>query len=135
MAAASTTLAYAAASAAAAVAAAAGYYYCAASRTTFVRVGAVDDFPIGKAREVEVPTAEGRPTQVLVIRESATRFRACGAVCTHANVRLVGGVLGCETSRLVCPAHGACFNTATGDIEDGCVLGCLLSPAPALRLL
>lgn len=99
-------------------AALAGLYYCSASQTQRVRVGAVSDFHIGKMREVEVATLDGTE-KILVIRESESRFRACGSVCTHAAVKLVGGVLGCETSRLVCPAHGACFNTATGDIEDG----------------
>ena len=94
------------------------YLYTSCSGPSLTVVGKVDDFKVGKMREVEVKTGSGSE-KILVIRESATRFRACGATCTHANVPLVGGVLGCETSRLVCPSHGACFNTATGDIEDG----------------
>lgn len=40
--------------------------------------------------------------------------------CRHANVSLAGGVL--DGERIVCPAHAACFNACSGDIEDGPVL-------------
>ena len=98
--------------------AAAAYLNCFSS-TKQVCVGSLEDFAVGRMKEVTVP---GMDQQIIIIRESQTRFRACGSMCTHARIKLVQGVLGCETSRLVCPSHGACFNTETGDIEDGYVL-------------
>ena len=45
------------------------------------------------------------------------KFFATGHVCTHYNMPLVKGVLA-EDGRVTCPYHGACFNVASGDIED-----------------
>jgi len=93
------------------------YSYC--SGAGGVCVGGEDEFPIGKPKEVTVTAGDGSKVPILIIRTSKTRFRATGATCTHAKVKLVNGVL--NGDRLVCPSHGACFNIDSGDIEDGCV--------------
>ena len=41
---------------------------------------------------------------------------AVGAKCTHYGAPLATGSY--SEGRVRCPWHGACFNTATGDIED-----------------
>ena len=103
---------------------AAALLYCtraSAPGTVLHRVGLVSDFAVGSKTEVDVPVHGGGKTKVLLLRTHEDRFRATSARCPHANVPLVGGVL--SGDRLICPAHAACFNVATGDIEDGCVWG------------
>lgn len=53
--------------------------------------------------------------KVLIIKQNG-RISALGAKCTHYGAPLVNGALG--DGRLRCQWHGACFNIATGDIED-----------------
>jgi NADPH-dependent 2,4-dienoyl-CoA reductase/sulfur reductase-like enzyme/nitrite reductase/ring-hydroxylating ferredoxin subunit len=55
-------------------------------------------------------------TTVLLIHTARGKFYATSPKCTHYGVPLKGGVL--NGDRLTCPAHGACFNVCTGDIED-----------------
>ena len=95
-------------------------YYLACGRSNGlhrVRLGGVEDLGVGKMKEVTVKGRDGKPVAVLLVRTSAHRFRATAGKCTHANVSLANGVL-CG-DRVVCPAHAACFNVDTGDIEDG----------------
>ena len=73
---------------------------------TLHRVGLISDFKVGGMAEVDVPGGK-----ILLIRSSATLFRATSARCPHAAVPLVNGVL--FGDRIVCPAHAACFNTAS----------------------
>jgi nitrite reductase/ring-hydroxylating ferredoxin subunit len=99
-----------------------------------VKLCAVEDVAIGKMKDVAITLPDGTLTKVLVVRQSASRFRALGSKCTHQKVQLSTGVL--NGDRVVCPLHGACFNTATGDIEDGCARGrrffnLLLAASPA----
>ncbi|KIV82534.1 hypothetical protein PV11_04636 [Exophiala sideris] len=68
--------------------------------------------------EVEVEGIEGG--KVLLVKVG-DQISALNANCTHYGAPLKNGVLTPE-GRLTCPWHGACFNTATGDVED--------SPAP-----
>lgn len=81
-----------------------------------IDAGAVDSFAVGSM--VEVP-AGGR-AKVLVVRATPDKFYAVGTKCTHAGAPLVKGVT--SGDRILCPWHSACFNLATGDIEDGPVL-------------
>jgi len=74
---------------------------------TLHRVGLISDFKVGGMAEVDVPGGG----KILLIRSSATLFRATSARCPHAAVPLVNGVL--FGDRIVCPAHAACFNTAS----------------------
>lgn len=48
------------------------------------------------------------------------RYSFVRLLCSHYGAPLAKGVL--SGNRVVCPWHAACFNVATGDIEDGCVL-------------
>ncbi len=104
--------------AAAVLGAAAAMWACSRSGGVMrVRLAGVDDVAVGKMKEVTVQGPGGKSVAVLLVRTAKNRFRATAAKCTHANVSLANGVL-CG-DRVVCPAHAACFNVDTGDIEDG----------------
>uniref|UniRef100_A0A3B4GMX7 Apoptosis inducing factor mitochondria associated 3 n=1 Tax=Pundamilia nyererei TaxID=303518 RepID=A0A3B4GMX7_9CICH len=60
----------------------------------------------------EVDLGSGR---ALLIKEHG-EFTAMGHKCPHYGAPLVKGVL--SKGHVRCPWHGACFNIATGDIED-----------------
>uniref|UniRef100_A0A3Q3MFT4 AIF family member 3 n=1 Tax=Mastacembelus armatus TaxID=205130 RepID=A0A3Q3MFT4_9TELE len=60
----------------------------------------------------EVDLGSGR---ALLIKEHG-EFSAMGHKCPHYGAPLVKGVL--SKGHVRCPWHGACFNIATGDIED-----------------
>lgn len=68
--------------------------------------------------EYEVEGIEGG--KVLLCNVNG-QVHALNANCTHYGAPLKNGVLTPE-GRLTCPWHGACFNVASGDVED--------SPAP-----
>lgn len=53
--------------------------------------------------------------KVLLVRHKGV-LRALGTKCTHYGAPLSGSALG--NGRLRCQWHGACFDIATGDIED-----------------
>jgi len=73
-------------------------------------VAKVSDLKNGEMKEVEL--GEGK---VLLVKEHDKIF-ATGTKCTHYGAPLKTGSL-CN-GRIRCPWHGACFNVATGDIED-----------------
>lgn len=77
-----------------------------------VLVGKVSDFAKGTMKEVKVRDQ----VSLLLVRTTNGQFYATGSKCTHYSVPLAKGVL--NGDRIVCPAHGACFNASTGDIED-----------------
>ncbi|KAJ8263684.1 hypothetical protein COCON_G00161410 [Conger conger] len=70
----------------------------------------VKDLENGQMREVDL--GAGR---ALLIKEHG-EFCAIGHKCPHYGAPLVKGVL--SKGHVRCPWHGACFNIATGDIED-----------------
>ncbi|CAB3381437.1 Hypothetical predicted protein [Cloeon dipterum] len=70
------------------------------------------DLAEGQMKEVEV--AEN--VKILLARSKGGTVNAIGAKCSHYGAPLVKGALG--DGRVRCPWHGACFNLATGDIED-----------------
>ncbi|XP_020345116.1 apoptosis-inducing factor 3 [Oncorhynchus kisutch] len=70
----------------------------------------VKDMENGQMREVDL--GSGR---ALLIKEHG-EFSAIGHKCPHYGAPLVKGVL--SKGHVRCPWHGACFNIATGDIED-----------------
>ncbi|XP_053726445.1 apoptosis-inducing factor 3 isoform X1 [Synchiropus splendidus] len=70
----------------------------------------VKDLENGQMREVDL--GSGR---ALLIKEHG-EFSALGHKCPHYGAPLVKGVL--SKGHVRCPWHGACFNIATGDIED-----------------
>lgn len=65
-------------------------------------------------QEVEVEGVEGGKVLLLRVQD---KIHATSANCTHYGAPLKNGVLTPE-GRLTCPWHGACFNVATGDVED-----------------
>ncbi|XP_066144859.1 apoptosis-inducing factor 3 [Euwallacea fornicatus] len=65
--------------------------------------------------ENEMKTFELDEEKVLVVKQNGV-IRAMGTKCTHYGAPLVNGALG--EGRVRCQWHGACFNIATGDIED-----------------
>ncbi|XP_049619678.1 apoptosis-inducing factor 3 isoform X2 [Syngnathus scovelli] len=70
----------------------------------------VKDLENGQMREVDL--GSGR---ALLIKQHG-EFSAMGHKCPHYGAPLVKGVL--SKGHVRCPWHGACFNIATGDIED-----------------
>ncbi|KAL1922026.1 uncharacterized protein VTP21DRAFT_10668 [Calcarisporiella thermophila] len=52
------------------------------------------------------------------------KYHATSPRCTHYGAPLEKGVLA-KDGRITCPWHGACFNSATGDIEDAPALDSL----------
>uniref|UniRef100_A0A672FEW2 Apoptosis inducing factor mitochondria associated 3 n=1 Tax=Salarias fasciatus TaxID=181472 RepID=A0A672FEW2_SALFA len=70
----------------------------------------VKDLENGQMREVDL--GSGR---ALLIKEHG-EFSAMGHKCPHYGAPLVKGVL--SKGHVRCPWHGACFNIATGEIED-----------------
>lgn len=54
-------------------------------------------------------------TDILLVKQNG-RFQAVGSKCTHYGAPMSTGALG--LGRVRCPWHGACFDLATGDIED-----------------
>uniref|UniRef100_A0A3P8WPM6 AIF family member 3 n=1 Tax=Cynoglossus semilaevis TaxID=244447 RepID=A0A3P8WPM6_CYNSE len=70
----------------------------------------VKDLENGQMREVDL--GGGR---ALLIKEHG-EFSALAHKCPHYGAPLVKGVL--SKGHVRCPWHGACFNIATGDIED-----------------
>jgi NADPH-dependent 2,4-dienoyl-CoA reductase/sulfur reductase-like enzyme/nitrite reductase/ring-hydroxylating ferredoxin subunit len=74
------------------------------------KVANVAELPADGAKEV---TIEG--TKILVGRSNGQLF-AVGGTCPHYGAPLVNGSI--MNGRVKCQWHGACFSTATGDIED-----------------
>ncbi|KAM9822485.1 apoptosis-inducing factor 3 isoform 2-T2 [Syngnathus typhle] len=70
----------------------------------------VKDLENGQMREVDL--GSGR---ALLIKQHG-EFSAMGHKCPHYGAPLVKGVL--SKGHVRCPWHGACFNIATGDLED-----------------
>ncbi|XP_051922838.1 apoptosis-inducing factor 3 isoform X1 [Hippocampus zosterae] len=70
----------------------------------------VKDLENGQMREVDLGCG-----RALLIKEHG-EFSAMGHKCPHYGAPLVKGVL--SKGHVRCPWHGACFNIATGDIED-----------------
>ncbi|MCJ1224709.1 hypothetical protein MMC12_001354 [Toensbergia leucococca] len=72
------------------------------------------DLKSGEKREVEVDGIENG--KVLLVN-SGNKTHAMSPNCTHYGAPLKLGVL-TPDGRLTCAWHGACFNVATGDVED-----------------
>ena len=64
--------------------------------------------------EAEVDGIEGGKVILVKVKD---QVHALNANCTHFGAPLKNGVL-TPDGRLTCPWHGACFNVATGDVED-----------------
>lgn len=71
---------------------------------------ALDTLPGGAKREVFIEGAS-----VLVVRVGPSVF-AVDAICTHEGGLLADGTL--EGERIVCPQHGAVFDTTTGGVLE-----------------
>ncbi|GLH11238.1 uncharacterized protein GBIM_16062 [Gryllus bimaculatus] len=67
-------------------------------------------------KENEMQTFDlGGLGDVVVVRQRGQIYALCNE-CTHYGAPLSSGAL--SIGRIRCPWHGACFNLATGDIED-----------------
>jgi apoptosis-inducing factor 3 len=76
------------------------------------------EFAVAKLSELkdgEMKEVEAGGTKILLARARGKCF-AVGAHCTHYGAPLVDGFLSGE--RIVCPWHHACFDAATGDVEE-----------------
>lgn len=72
------------------------------------------DLQEGEKREVEVEGIE--KGKVLLVNQGG-RTHALSSTCTHYGAPMKLGVV-TPDGRLTCAWHGACFNIATGDVED-----------------
>lgn len=72
------------------------------------------DLKNGEKQEAEVEGIENGKVLLVKVRD---QVHATSANCTHYGAPLKLGVVTGE-GRLTCPWHGACFNIATGDVED-----------------
>lgn len=70
---------------------------------------------VSDLEENELKTFKFNDVEILLVKQNNV-IRALGSKCTHYGAPLVKGALG--DGRIRCPWHGACFNLATGDIED-----------------
>jgi NADPH-dependent 2,4-dienoyl-CoA reductase/sulfur reductase-like enzyme/nitrite reductase/ring-hydroxylating ferredoxin subunit len=86
---------------------------------TEVTVAGTDELKDGEMKQVSVGG-----TDLLLARVRGKHY-AVGAACTHYGAPLAEGVLSGE--RIVCPWHHACFNAATGDLEEPPALDALPS--------
>ncbi|KAF4301752.1 hypothetical protein GTA08_BOTSDO10000 [Botryosphaeria dothidea] len=68
----------------------------------------------GDKQEAEIEGIENGKVLLVKVND---RISATSPNCTHYGAPLVKGVLTGE-GRLTCPWHGACFNVASGDVED-----------------
>lgn len=75
-------------------------------------------------KECEIDLGDDKKVKVIVVKYD-NKFSCIAAKCTHYSVPLINGVL--YKGRLRCFAHGACFDVATGDIEDYPGVDCLPS--------
>jgi NADPH-dependent 2,4-dienoyl-CoA reductase/sulfur reductase-like enzyme/nitrite reductase/ring-hydroxylating ferredoxin subunit len=69
----------------------------------------------GELKDGEMKQVSLGGTDILLARVKG-KYHAVGAHCTHYGAPLVEGVLSNE--RIICPWHHACFNAATGDVEE-----------------
>ena len=69
----------------------------------------------GELKDGEMRQVSAGGTDILLARVGG-KYHAVGAHCTHYGAPLVEGALCGE--RVVCPWHHACFNVATGDLEE-----------------
>lgn len=68
------------------------------------------EFKDGEMKQISVDGSD------LLLARVGGKYHAVGALCTHYGAPLVEGVL--SGDRIVCPWHHACFNVATGDLEE-----------------
>src|SRR5919197_890468 len=83
----------------------------------------------GELKDGEMKQVSVNGTNILLARVGG-KGHALGARCPHYGAPLVEGVL--SDRRIVCPWHHACFNAATGDLEEPPVLDAL--PCYELRV-
>ena len=69
----------------------------------------------GELKDGEMKQVSLGGTDILLARVKG-KYHAVGAHCTHYGAPLVEGAL--SGDRIICPWHHACFNAATGDVEE-----------------
>jgi nitrite reductase/ring-hydroxylating ferredoxin subunit len=74
----------------------------------YVKVGRVDDFPVGSLRKVMFDGME------VVVANVGGKLYAMTNACTHRGGPLSEGEL--EGSRVICPWHGGQFEVTTGKV-------------------
>jgi NADPH-dependent 2,4-dienoyl-CoA reductase/sulfur reductase-like enzyme/nitrite reductase/ring-hydroxylating ferredoxin subunit len=85
------------------------------------------EFPLANTKDLragEMKEVSVGETRILLARVG-DRFHAVSATCPHYGAPLVEGLLSGE--RVVCPWHHACFNVASGDLEEPPALDALAS--------
>ncbi|KXS22367.1 hypothetical protein M427DRAFT_50697 [Gonapodya prolifera JEL478] len=80
--------------------------------TVEVEACSVGELQPGQMKEVKIGSGKA------VLYRVGDEYHATSHLCPHYKAPLIKGVLS-QDGRIMCPWHGACFNTKTGDIEDG----------------
>ena len=76
-----------------------------------VRLGPAAALPPGQGATYSDP-ADGSPD--LLIRQAERELTAMSAVCTHA-----GCTVGYQNGQVVCPCHGATYDSRSGAVTGG----------------
>jgi thiosulfate dehydrogenase [quinone] large subunit len=76
-----------------------------------VRLGPADRLPPGQGATYSDP-ADGSPD--LLIRQANGELTAMSAVCTHA-----GCIVGYQNGQVICPCHGATYDSRSGAVTGG----------------
>ncbi|KAJ5225075.1 Apoptosis-inducing factor 1 [Penicillium chermesinum] len=84
-------------------------------------IASLSDLKPGDKIESEV---EGVSDGKVLLLNHDKKIHALSPRCTHYGGPLKGGVVSPD-GRIMCPWHGACFNVATGDIENAPALNAL----------
>jgi nitrite reductase/ring-hydroxylating ferredoxin subunit len=99
-----------------------------------VCIGFVDELVAGEVRRASLGVdAEGRPFQVMVLRDADGRIVAYRNLCQHLPVPLDGGtgeLLTDDGAHLICGTHGALYRLGDGLCVEGPCEGASLEPLP-----
>lgn len=91
----------------------------------------LDDLASGQGKEVQIVTPDGpRWLAVFAVEGVAVAYLNS---CPHQGRSLAFApdeFLFDDDERLICPHHGACFDTATGECTDGPCEGAYLTAVP-----
>lgn len=80
----------------------------------WVRAGALDDFPEGKATAKTLRPDDGASVDALVVHIDG-QLTAYVNACAHQGLRMDGTILDTTEKTMRCPWHGFCYDTISGE--------------------
>jgi nitrite reductase/ring-hydroxylating ferredoxin subunit len=97
-----------------------------------VYIGTADELVAGEVKRASLGAdAEGKPFEVMVLREASGRIVAYRNLCRHLPVPLDGGtgeLLTDDGAHLICGTHGALYRLGDGLCVEGPCEGASLEP-------